>query len=202
MISASCFDQVALRLCANCSVQVALGKLLRASALCKWLCAAATQQVVLQHSSRSCGIVLRVLLSCLQAATFEPELREYTLRTTFVLESFRHIRTAPQRERFDTHDTRTGFVGYFANSHGSTARAIRAQGHAGASKIAKRRQVLPRRSRSRQKQCSARFLTPTAPMSAEGRKKSSCFFTSTASISAEGVIFAEWVRSHHAAVKD
>ena len=35
------------------------------------------------------------------------------------------IRTAPQRERSDTHDPRRGFVGQCANSHGATARAIR-----------------------------------------------------------------------------
>ena len=37
----------------------------------------------------------------------------------------RQIRTAPQRERFDTHDLRRGFVGLKTNSHGATARALR-----------------------------------------------------------------------------
>ena len=37
-------------------------------------------------------------------------------------------RTAPQRERFDTHDPRRGFIGLKTNSHGATARALR---HAG-----------------------------------------------------------------------
>ena len=37
----------------------------------------------------------------------------------------RQIRTAPQRERFDTHDPRRGFIGLKTNSHGATARALR-----------------------------------------------------------------------------
>ena len=35
------------------------------------------------------------------------------------------IRTAPQRERFDTHDPRRGFAVQFRNSHGATTGAIR-----------------------------------------------------------------------------
>ena len=37
----------------------------------------------------------------------------------------RQMRTAPQRERFDTHDPRRGFIGLRTNSHGATARALR-----------------------------------------------------------------------------
>ena len=37
----------------------------------------------------------------------------------------RQIRTAPQRERFDTHDPRRGFAALKTNSHGATARALR-----------------------------------------------------------------------------
>ena len=37
----------------------------------------------------------------------------------------RQMRTAPQRERFDTHDPRRGFIGLKTNSHGATARALR-----------------------------------------------------------------------------
>ena len=37
----------------------------------------------------------------------------------------RQIRTGPQRERFDTHDPRRGFIGLKTGSHGTTARAIR-----------------------------------------------------------------------------
>ena len=37
----------------------------------------------------------------------------------------RQIRTAPQRERFDTHDPRRGFIGLKTNLHGATARALR-----------------------------------------------------------------------------
>ena len=36
----------------------------------------------------------------------------------------RQIRTAPQRERSDTHDPRRGFIGLKTNSHGATARAL------------------------------------------------------------------------------
>ena len=39
--------------------------------------------------------------------------------------SSRQIRTAPQRERFDTHDLRRGFAELKTNSHGATARAPR-----------------------------------------------------------------------------
>ena len=55
----------------------------------------------LRYSSRSCGIVLRVQLSCLKVAIFQqelrkctsrskvaPELRQFTSRTTFVLKSY------------------------------------------------------------------------------------------------------------------
>ena len=38
--------------------------------------------------------------------------------------SSRHICTAPQRERFDTHDLRRGFAELKTNSHGATARAL------------------------------------------------------------------------------
>ena len=37
----------------------------------------------------------------------------------------KQIRTTPQRERFDTHDLRRGFIGLKTNSHGATARALR-----------------------------------------------------------------------------
>ena len=37
----------------------------------------------------------------------------------------RQIRTAPQRERFDTHDLRRGFAALKTNLHGATARALR-----------------------------------------------------------------------------
>ena len=37
----------------------------------------------------------------------------------------RQIRAAPQRERFDTHDPRRGFIGLKTNSHGATARSLR-----------------------------------------------------------------------------
>ena len=40
----------------------------------------------------------------------------------------RQMRTAPQRNRSDTHDPRRGFIGLKTNSHGATARALR---HAG-----------------------------------------------------------------------
>ena len=39
--------------------------------------------------------------------------------------SARHIRAAPQRERFDTHDLRRGFAELETQSHGATARALR-----------------------------------------------------------------------------
>ena len=37
----------------------------------------------------------------------------------------RQIRTAPQRQRFDTHDLRRGFTAVKTNSHGATATALR-----------------------------------------------------------------------------
>ena len=39
--------------------------------------------------------------------------------------SSRHIRTAPQRERLDTHNLRRGFAELKTSSHGATARALR-----------------------------------------------------------------------------
>ena len=39
--------------------------------------------------------------------------------------SSRHIRTAPQRERFDTHSLRRGFAELKTHSRGATARALR-----------------------------------------------------------------------------
>ena len=49
----------------------------------------------------------------------------------------RQIRTAPQRERFDTHDLRRGFAAVKTNSHGATARALR---HARSPQRVRRRQ--------------------------------------------------------------
>ena len=49
----------------------------------------------------------------------------------------RQIRTAPQRERFDTHDLRRGFAKVKTNSHGATARALR---HAGSPQRVRRDQ--------------------------------------------------------------
>ena len=94
-----------------------------------------------------CGGVLRVLRLHLKVATFQPELREHAPHTTSVLKSYdfpagagarnrgiakiardhssRQIRTGPQREHFDTHDLRRGFVKTKTNSHGATARALR-----------------------------------------------------------------------------
>ena len=40
----------------------------------------------------------------------------------------RQMRTAPQRERSDTHDPRRGFIGLKTSSHGATARALRRAG--------------------------------------------------------------------------
>ena len=39
--------------------------------------------------------------------------------------SSRQVRTAPQRERFDTQDLRRGFTELNTNSHGAAARALR-----------------------------------------------------------------------------
>ena len=97
-----------------------------------------------------------MLLFYLKLAILRPEVRERASHTTFVLnfnenhsesDPTRTIpaegssasvqtRTAPQRERSDTHDARRGFIGQRANSHGATARAIR---HAQSLQRARRR---------------------------------------------------------------
>ena len=103
----------------------------------------------MRFSSRSCSS-LRVLRLYLKVKIFQPELQEHAPRTTFVLKSCDFQagaaadqggiepgtaglrkqartpnRTAPQRERFDTHDLRRGFIGLKTDAHGATARAIR-----------------------------------------------------------------------------
>ena len=99
----------------------------------------------MRFSSRSCGSTLRILRLYLKVAIFQPELQEHAPRTTFVLKSCdfqagaaahttrqlpkavreQENRTAPQRERFDTHDLRRGFIGLKTDAHGATARANR-----------------------------------------------------------------------------
>ena len=73
----------------------------------------------------------------------------------------RQIRTAPQRERFDTHDLRRGFIGLKTNSHGATARALR---HAGS----------PQRVRQGQDKFARRHSesASTRTISAEGSPRS------------------------------
>ena len=70
-------------------------------------------------------------------------------------------RTAPQRERFDTHDLRRGFIGLKTNAHGATARAIR---HAGS----------PQRVRQGQDKFARRHSesASTRTISAEGSPRS------------------------------
>ena len=67
-------------------------------------------------------------------------------------------RTAPQRERFDTHDVRRGFAETKKNSHGATARALR--------QARSPQRVHPRMSKT---QKTFSFCTSTTPISAEGR---------------------------------
>ena len=93
----------------------------------------------------------------------------------------RQMRTAPQRERSDTHDPRRGFIGLKTNSHGATARALR---HAGS----------PQRVRQGQDKFARRHSesASTRTISAEGSPRSSKFArrhsesASTRRISAEG----------------
>ena len=66
-------------------------------------------------------------------------------------------RTAPQRERFDTHDLRRGFAETKTNSHGATARARR---HARSPQM-----VHPRPAKT---QKTSSFCTSTTPIRAEG----------------------------------
>ena len=73
----------------------------------------------------------------------------------------RQMRTAPQRERSDTHDPRRGFIGLKTNSHGATARALR---HAGS----------PQRVRQGQDKFARRHSesASTRTISAEGSPRS------------------------------
>ena len=81
---ASCSARVALRrmcaacklLCASCSAQVAL---------CKLLCASCFVQVAPCKCCQSCGTVLCGLDLYFKFAILQPELRDCTPRTTFVL---------------------------------------------------------------------------------------------------------------------
>ena len=70
-------------------------------------------------------------------------------------------RTAPQRERSDTHDPRRGFIGLKTNSHGATARALQ---HAGS----------PQRARQGQDKFARRHSesASTRTISAEGSPRS------------------------------
>ena len=87
----------------------------------------------LRFASRSCRSTLRVLRLSSKAAIFLPELPRTRLRKQArkprdnFQRPFREQenRTAPQRERFDTHDLRRGFIGLKTDAHGATARAIR-----------------------------------------------------------------------------
>ena len=92
----------------------------------------------------------------------------------------RQIRTAPQRERFDTQDLRRGFAKVKTNSHGATARALR---HARS----------PQRVRQGQDKFARRHSesASTRTISAEGSPRSRQIRTapqsaSTRTISAEG----------------
>ena len=67
----------------------------------------------------------------LEVANFEPQLQERTLRASFVRkrcdcaagDAAEHFapRTAPQQERFDTHDVRRGFADKFARRRSESA---------------------------------------------------------------------------------
>ena len=95
LLCASCPATLRKLLCASCSPQA-----LCASGFVQVALRKCPAQVVLRHSRRSCGIVLRALLSYLQAATFSPELRECASRS--ILESYdklarRHSESASTR---------------------------------------------------------------------------------------------------------
>ena len=93
----------------------------------------------LRISSRSCGSALCALALYVNVATAQPEMREgashlarrhsesASTRTISAdgSPSSRHIRAAPQRERFDKHDLRRRFAEIKTHSHGATARALR-----------------------------------------------------------------------------
>ena len=148
--------------------------------------------------------MLRVLHLYLKVAIFQPELRPQTRKaatgqagiepaTVRLRQQPRkprdnlqrpvckqQIRTAPQRERIDTHDPRRGFVGHLANSHGAAASALR-----------------PRLRRGSRAQIKSRLkeqkMTSTTRISAEGRTRAAeivkCpqfLLASTTPISAEG----------------
>ena len=110
-------------------------------------------------------------------------------------------RTAPQRERFDTHDLRRGFAETKKNSHGATARALRharspQRVHPGMSKTPRPRRSLQRVHPGMSKtQKTLEFLhlghaDPRRGSRAhrQKRKNNSSFCTSTAPIPAEGRI--------------
>ena len=78
----------------------------------------------------------------------------------------RQIRTAPQRERFDTHDPRRGFIGLKTNSHGATARALR---HARSPQRVRRAQ--DKFARRHSESASTRTKAPVGPTPARKRRR-------------------------------
>ena len=96
----------------------------------------------------------------------------------------RQIRTAPQRERFDTHGPRRGFIGLKTNSHGAAARALR---HARSPQRVRRAQRQIRTAPQRE-----RFDTHDPRRGFIGLKTYShgaaCESASTRTISAEGCV--------------
>ena len=85
--------------------------------------------------------------------------------------SSRHIRTAPKRERFDTHDLRRGFAELETHSHRATARVAELKTHShGATSRALRHVQSPQRLRRAQDTFARRHSesASTRTISAEG----------------------------------
>ena len=107
-------------------------------------------------------------------------------------------RTAPQRDRFDTHDLRRGYAETKKNSHGAKARALRharspQRVHPKNVKNEKKTRVFCTSGTAKKRQKRRLFCTSTTRIPAEGRagtaktrQKPRLFCASTTPVSAEG----------------
>ena len=150
----NCSVQVALckLLCASCSAQVTLRKLLCANAagtgnilrvlflylkvtisqpeLHLHLKVAIFQPELQEHAPRTTFVFKSCDFQAGAAAEIEPVIAELRKQARKPRDNFQRPfyeqekSTAPQRERFDTHNLRKGLVETETNSHGATARAL------------------------------------------------------------------------------
>ena len=139
-VEATCAGCSAYALCASCSAQVLVelsGSALHTSFLLeKFHYEAAAVELYAEYNV--CAEKLRFLSrkAAADQAGIEPATVRLSEQPRKPRDNFQRpvrkqqIRTAPQRECFDTHDPSRGFIGHFANSRGAAATALRPRGSA------------------------------------------------------------------------